>query len=100
MFSSDAIPALPDGAKTEGNHETLVRLRHDLCWSYEAVLSASDSYRFYGCDEDEQSFWGYCVETACVDETKEIFMLMHLYSRRTRGSVLRWVPMEKYSKTP
>ena len=89
MFSSDAIPALPDGAKTEGNHETLVRLRHDLCWSYEAVLSASDSYRFYGCDEDEQSFWGYCVETACVDETKEIFMLMHLYSRRTRGSVLR-----------
>ena len=95
MFSSDIIPPLPKGAKTEGNHETMERLKHDLRWSSEDVLSTTDSYRFFGYDENERSFWGYCVETACVDETKEIFMLMRSNDERTQASVLRWMPMEK-----
>jgi len=95
MFLSNIIPALPDGAETENNRETLERLRHDCRLSMEGVLSAGDLYRFFGYDENERPFWGYCVESACVAETKEIFMLMRSNSDLTQASVLRWMPMEK-----
>ena len=95
MFTSDIVPALPDRADTEDNRETLERLRHDLRLCSEGVLSASDLYRFFGYDDDERPFWGYCVESACVAETKEIFMLMHITNDRTQARVLRWIPMEK-----
>ena len=92
---SGAIPAKPDDAETEGNRETLDRLRHDLQGSSEGVLSPSDLYRFFGYDELERPFWGYCVESAYVTESRRIFMLMHITSERTHARMLRWMPMEK-----
>ena len=68
MFLDNAVPTLPDGAETEGNHETLEWLRRDLHCN---VWSAADAYRFFGYDENERSFWGYCVETAYVERTRQ-----------------------------
>lgn len=76
MFASDIIPALPPNAAPETNRETLVRLKHDLTMISEQELSAADLYRLYGCDELEQPFWGYCVESARVDSTRDFFVLM------------------------
>ena len=59
------------------------------------MLSPSDLYRFFGYDENERPFWGYCIESACIAESKEIFMLMHITSELTQARMLHWMPMEK-----
>ena len=98
MFAEGSIPiipALPFNVVTESNRETLVRLKHDLAWIGEQQLSAADAYRMCVCDELEQPFWGYCVESARADDSKEILVLMRSNEGRTRASTLRWVPMSK-----
>ena len=96
MFSSDVVPALPSNAVTESNRVTLDRLNHDLKWISEDFLAAGDSYRLYGHDEFDRPFWGYCLETACRNETREIFVLMRSTDEMTQASILRWWPMERF----
>jgi hypothetical protein len=79
----------------ETNRETLVQLKHDLAMTSEQELSAADLYRLYRYDELDQPFWGYCVESARVDSSKEILVLMCSNDGRTRASALRWMPMSR-----
>ena len=72
MFASDIIPALPPNVVPETNRETLVRLKHDVALISEQQLSATDLYRLFGHDELDRPFWGYCVESARVDNLQEI----------------------------
>ena len=95
MFANNIIPALPLNAVPETNRESLVRLKHDLAWIGEQHLFAADSYRFFGYDELDQPFWGYCVESARVENSREILMLMRSSEGRARTSTLRWMPMDK-----
>ena len=43
--------------------------------------------------DGEQPFWGYCLETSQVDETREISVLVWSNEGRTGASKLRWLPM-------
>jgi len=95
MFVDDVIPALPPNAVSETDRETLVRLKHDLAWIGEQQLSAADAYRMYGYDELDQPFWGYCVESARVDNSRDILVLMRSNEGQTRASTLQWMPMSK-----
>ena len=99
MLTSGLVPALPSNAVTESNRETLVRLRSDLQWIDNDLLSAAEAYRMYWHDERGHPLWGYLVESAQVASTKRIFVLMRSNDRCTRAAVLRWMPMEKvYTK--
>ena len=95
MAGSDIIPVLPHNAVTETNRETLVQLKHDLAWISDNALSAGDAYCMLSHDEQGRPFWGYLVESARVDSTKEILVLMRSDEGRTRATALRWMPMEK-----
>mmetsp|Transcript_1161 Transcript_1161/g.1777 ORF Transcript_1161/g.1777 Transcript_1161/m.1777 type:complete len:186 (+) Transcript_1161:169-726(+) len=95
MTGSDIVPALPPNAITETNRETLVRLKQDLKWISDGALSAGDENRMFAHDEHGQPFWGYLVESALVDNTREIFVLMRNIEGLTRAAVLRWMPMER-----
>ena len=56
MSASDIVPVLPPNAVTETNRETLVWLKHDMTWISENELSAADSYRMFGYDEQGRPF--------------------------------------------
>mmetsp|Transcript_8696 Transcript_8696/g.12683 ORF Transcript_8696/g.12683 Transcript_8696/m.12683 type:complete len:186 (-) Transcript_8696:1246-1803(-) len=93
MLASDIVPALPLDAVTESNQVTLARLNHDVALIREQTLSAAELYRFYVKSEGGHSYWAYCVESACVDSSKEIFMLMRGNDVLTGASFLKWLPM-------
>ena len=95
MFANDVIPALPPNAVTETNLETLVRLKHDLSWIDEQLLTKADAYRMYMFNIVQKPCWGYCVESARVTDSKEILVLMRSNEGRTCASMLRWVPMSQ-----
>ena len=49
-----------------------MQLKHDVALISEQQLSAADLYRLFGYDELDRLFWGYCVESARVDNLQEI----------------------------
>ena len=95
MVVNDVVPALPPNAVAETNRETLARLQHDLAWIDLQLQTAADEYRMYVYDGLEQPFWGYCVESARVDSSRDILVLMRSSGSRARASTLRWIPMSK-----
>ena len=86
---------MPASAVRETNRETLERLEHDLTLIDDNQLSAADSYRLFGHDELDRSFWGYGVEAARMDNSREILVLMRRDAEATVGKTLRWVPLSK-----
>mmetsp|Transcript_7150 Transcript_7150/g.10389 ORF Transcript_7150/g.10389 Transcript_7150/m.10389 type:complete len:109 (+) Transcript_7150:121-447(+) len=70
------FPAIPASALRETNRETLERLEHDLTLIGNNQLSAADSYRLLGHDELERPFWGYGVEAARMENSRDILVLM------------------------
>ena len=96
MFPSDLeLPAMPASAVRETNRGTLERLAHDLILIGNDQLSAADSYRLFGHDELDRSFWGYGVEAARMDDSREILVLMRRDEEATLGKTLRWMPLSK-----
>lgn len=95
MFGNDIVPALPTNAVTETNRETLTRLRHDLACVDKQLLSAADEYRMYVDDGHNQPAWGYCVESASVEDPRDILVLMRVVEGRARSVTLRWLSMSK-----
>ena len=93
MNVNDVVPALPPNALPETNRETLARLQHDLAWIDLQLQTAADEYRMYVYDG--QPFWGYCVESARVDSSRDILVLMRSSRSRARASTLQWIPMSK-----
>jgi hypothetical protein len=76
LASGYVVPSLPTNAKRETNRETLERLERDLILIGDHQLSAADSYRFYGHDAIDHGFWGCGVETARLDDSSEILVLI------------------------
>ena len=73
MFPIDLeLPAMPVSAVRETNQESLERLAHDLTLIGDNQLSAADSYRLFGHDELDRSFWGYGVEAARMDDLRDL----------------------------
>ena len=95
MVANDVVPALPPNAVAETNRETLARLQHDLAWIDLQLQTATDEYRMYVYDGLEQPYWGYCVESARVDSSRDILVLMRSSGSRARASTLWWMPMSK-----
>ena len=89
------LPAMPASAVRETNRETLERLEHDLTLIDDDQLSAADSYRLFGYDELDRSFWGYGVEAARMDGSREILVLMRRDEEATIERTLRWIPLSK-----
>ena len=88
------VPAMPSAVR-ETNRETLERLEHDLTLIDDDQLSAADSYRLFGYDELDRSFWGYGVEAARMDGSREILVLMRRDEEATIERTLRCMPLSK-----
>ena len=86
---------MPASALRETNRETLERLEHDLTLIDNNQLSAADSYRLLGHDELDCPFWGYGVEAARMDNSRDILVLMRSDDLATVEKTLRWVPLSK-----
>ena len=96
MFSNALrLPDLPPYAVRETNRETLERLGHDLTLIGDNQLSAADSYRLYGHDERDRPFWGYGVEAARVEDSREILVLMRSDEEAAVEMALRWIPLSR-----
>ena len=94
MVSNDVnIPTLPHDAVTETNRETLARLREDLAWIDDRRMVAGDEYRMYVNNDVDPPFWGYCVETAQVENPRDMVVLMHSTDGRTHARRMQWLPM-------
>jgi hypothetical protein len=95
LASRFVVPSLPVNAKRETNRETLERLELDLILIGDQQLSAADSYRFYGHDAIDHGFWGCGVETARLDDSSEILVLMRSDEEGTVDATLRWISLSK-----
>jgi hypothetical protein len=86
---------MPASALCETNRETLERLEHDLTLIDNNQLSEADSYRLLGHDELDCPFWGYGVEAARMENSRDILVLMRSNELATVEKTLRWVPLSK-----
>mmetsp|Transcript_14017 Transcript_14017/g.20062 ORF Transcript_14017/g.20062 Transcript_14017/m.20062 type:complete len:283 (+) Transcript_14017:154-1002(+) len=94
MFANEmCLSSMPPNAVRESNRETLHRLGGDLAQIDNQQLSAVDSYRMLGHDECDRPFWGYCVESARVDNTNEILILIWSDEEDNIARALRWMPL-------
>lgn len=94
-MAENIIPALPLGAVTETNRETLKRFKDDLAWVDEQLLSAADAYRMYIYEDPDHPVWGYCVENAQVENPRDILVLMRSNGGQNHATKLQWMSMSK-----
>jgi len=94
MFANElCLPSMPPNAVGESHRETLHQLGHDLAQIDDQKLSALVSYRMFGHDEFDHPFWGCCVESACVNTTNEILVLIPSDEDDNIERALRWIPL-------
>ena len=94
MFHNLYLPPLPPRKVIETNREALVRLRNDLTLFENQQFLAVDMYRWFGFDEDDRPYWGYCVESACNDATNEALILIQIEDDDGIERAMRRVPRD------
>jgi len=52
--------------------------------------TAVEMYHWFGFDEDDRPYWGYCV-VACSDFTNESLLLIQVEEEDAIGRALSWV---------
>ena len=85
-------------------NKSIIQLVHQLIASVTCLSRAKltflvtiqkNTYRLNGYDELDQPFWGYCVESARVDNSPEILVLMYSSEGQTCAGMLRWMLMSR-----
>jgi len=94
MFQEDLkLPPKPCNARTETNAEILRQLSRDLTSIGNLELSATDGYRMFRHTGDDQPSWGYCLEFAQVEDSKENLILFRKDEEEQEERSLDWVPL-------
>ena len=94
MFQEDLkLPPKPCNARTETNAEILRQLSRDLTNINNFELSAIDGYRMYRHAGVDQPSWGYCLESARVEDSKEDLILFRKDEKIHEERFLDWVPL-------
>jgi hypothetical protein len=94
MFQDDLkLPPKPYNAMTETNDETLRRLSHDLTGICNEELSAIEGYRMFRHAGGDYPSWGYCLESARVENSEEVLILFRRDEEIHKERFLDWVPL-------
>ena len=94
MFQDDLkLPAKPHNAVTETNDETLRRLGYDLTGINNEELSAIEGYRMFRHAGGDHQSWGYCLESARVENSEEVLILFRRDEEIHKERFLDWVPL-------
>ena len=87
------IPPKPCNARTESNAEILRQLSHDLSSIYDLELTAIDGYRMHRHAGVDQPSWGYCLESARVEDSIDDLILFHEDEGIHERGCLKWVTL-------
>jgi len=94
MFQENLkLPPKPYNARTETNAEILRQLSRDLTSIDDLDLSAIEGYRVYRHAGTEQPSWGYCLESARVEDANEDLILFRKDEEIHEERFLDWVPL-------
>lgn len=87
------MPPKPHNARTETNAEVLRQLTRDLSSIYDLELTAIDGYRMFRHAGAEPPSWGYCLESARVEESADDLILFREDAGTHERGCLKWVPL-------
>ena len=86
-------PPKPCNARTETNAEILRQVSRDLASIYDLELTALQGYRMFRHSGAEQPSWGYCLESARVEDAVDDLILFREDTETHEEGCLRWVPL-------
>eukprot|EP00590_Aulacoseira_subarctica_P007040 CAMPEP_0172424048 /NCGR_PEP_ID=MMETSP1064-20121228/20708_1 /TAXON_ID=202472 /ORGANISM="Aulacoseira subarctica , Strain CCAP 1002/5" /LENGTH=188 /DNA_ID=CAMNT_0013165777 /DNA_START=135 /DNA_END=701 /DNA_ORIENTATION=- len=94
MFQEELkLPPKPCNTRTETNAEILRQLSRDLSNIYDLELSAIDGYRMFRHAGSDQPSWGYCLESARIENSEESLILFRRDEELHEDRFLDWVPL-------
>jgi hypothetical protein len=97
MFQEELkLPPKPCNAMTETNDEILRRLSHDLTSITNEELSAVNGYRMFRHAGGDCPSWGYCLESARVENSEEILILFRKDEEIHEERFLDWLPLSNF----
>jgi hypothetical protein len=86
-------PPKPHGARTETNAEILRQVSRDLASICDLELTALQGYRIFRHAGVEQPSWGYCLESARVEDAVDDLILFREDARAHEEGCLKWAPL-------
>ena len=86
-----SLPPKPCNARTETNGEILRQLVRDLSSIYDLELSAIDGYRMFRHAGADLPSWGYCLESARVEDAVDDLILFREDEGVHEKGCLKWL---------